>query len=70
MLNAEDNPGDPAALKAASNLPQLVAQRPHKAHADRPRELDVRDVFANGPPVLRVKRLEPFANRSRPLSER
>src|SRR5207245_236513 len=63
FFNAENQARDTTARQAASNFPQLTAERTYRRHTNPPRKLDILDVFANGPPILWVQAFKPFPHR-------
>jgi hypothetical protein len=52
FLNAENHAGDATVRQPASDFPQFAPERAYQRHTNRPRKLDVLDVFADvGIPV-------------------
>jgi hypothetical protein len=62
LLYAENNSSNSTMQLAAPYFPQLAPERTDQRHANRPRKLDVLDVFADHFPVFGLKTLQPFAH--------
>jgi len=60
FLNAKNHAGDAAVRQAASDFPQLAAERAYQWHTNRPRKLDILNVFADDPSILCVQAFRPF----------
>jgi len=58
FLNAENHAGDSTVRQAASDFPQLAAERAYQRHTNRPRKLDILDVFTDDPSILCVQALK------------
>ena len=63
FFNAENHARDTTVRQAASDFPQLAAERTYQRHTNRPRKLDILDVFADGPSILWVQAFKPFPHR-------
>src|SRR5258708_5855866 len=63
LLDTEDHACNAATCQPASYFPQFMAQRPDQRHPDRPGELNVFNILADGFSVLQIKALQPFAHR-------